>query len=92
LKEDKIVPSLLWQRFKDKITFSPEGYLVFDDTVLDKSYFREIEGIRRQWSGNDHRIIQGIGVVNCLYYNPEIKNFGSLIIEFLTLKMMEKRN
>jgi hypothetical protein len=75
LKNEKIVPSLLWDGLKDKIAFSAEGYLIFDDTVLDKSYSREIEGVRRQWSGNEHRIIQGIGVVNCLYYNPEIEKF-----------------
>jgi len=75
LKEDKIVPSFLWEGVKDKVIFSSEGYLIFDDTVLDKSYSSKIEGTRRQWSGNEHRIIQGIGVVNCLYYNPEVEKF-----------------
>ncbi len=75
LKEEKIVPSQLWDKVKGTIILSPNGYLLFDDTVLNKSYSREIEGVRRQWSGNEHRIIQGIGVVNCLYYNPEVEKF-----------------
>lgn len=31
--------------------------------------------VRRQYSGNEHGVIKGIGVVNCLYFNPEIEHF-----------------
>jgi len=75
LKNEKIVPSQLWDKVKETIILSSKGFLLFDDTVLNKAYSREIEGVRRQWSGNEHRIIQGIGVVNCIYYNPEIERF-----------------
>ena len=75
LKNEKIRPSQLWENVKDKIKFSPKGYLIFDDTVLDKRYSREIETVRKQWSGNEHRVIQGIGCVNCLYYNPGTDEF-----------------
>lgn len=75
LRNEKIRPAQLWENVKDKIKFSQNGYLIFDDTVLDKRYSREIESVRRQWSGNEHRIIQGIGCVNLLYYNPEIDEF-----------------
>jgi hypothetical protein len=44
---------------------------VFDDSVLDKRYSSKIELVRKQYSGNEHRVIKGIGVVNCLYVNPE---------------------
>lgn len=33
------------------------GYVVFDDTVLDKNHSRNIESVRWQYSGNAHGII-----------------------------------
>ncbi|NEP85200.1 MAG: hypothetical protein F6K39_48215 [Okeania sp. SIO3B3] len=30
-----------------------------------------IELVRRQYSGNEHTVVRGIGVVNCLYFNPK---------------------
>jgi hypothetical protein len=44
--------------------------IIFDDTVLDKRYAEEIELTRRQYSGNEHRVIRGIGLVSCVYVNP----------------------
>jgi len=48
---------------------------VFDDTVLDKNFSHAIELVRRQYSGNAHGIIKGIGVVTCVYVNPELDQF-----------------
>ncbi|WNZ43983.1 hypothetical protein Q2T42_19305 [Leptolyngbya boryana CZ1] len=42
---------------------SAEGYVVFDDTVLDKQHSVAIKLIRRQYSGNAHGVIKGISVV-----------------------------
>ncbi len=39
-----------------------EGYLIFDDTVLKKEYANKIELVRRQYSGNEHKVIRGIGI------------------------------
>ena len=41
------------------------------DTVADKRHSFEIEPVRRQWSGNEKRVIKGIGIVTCVYINPE---------------------
>jgi DDE superfamily endonuclease len=46
------------------------GYLIFDDTVLDKSYSHKIEMVRKQYSGNVGGVVLGIGVVVMLYYVP----------------------
>jgi len=43
--------------------------------VLDKNYSHQIELVRRQWSGNAQAVIKGIGVVNCVYVNPETDQF-----------------
>ena len=48
---------------------SPSAYLLFDDTVLDKQYASVIELSRRQYSGNEHRVIRGIGLISCVYVN-----------------------
>jgi len=34
-----------------------------------------IELTRRQYSGNEHKVIRGIGLVNCVYVNPETHCF-----------------
>lgn len=44
----------------------PDAALVFDDTVLDKRFSRKIELVRRQYSGNEHRVIRGIGLISCI--------------------------
>lgn len=78
LKTEKLSPRLLWEKVKDQIIYSPNGAIIFDDTVLDKSYSFAIEGVRRQYSGNEHAVIKGIGLVNCVYYNPEADRFWVL--------------
>jgi len=78
LKTEKLTPRLLWEKVKDRIVYSPAGVIIFDDTVLDKSYSFAIEGVRRQYSGNAQAVIKGIGLVNCVYYNPEIDRFWVL--------------
>jgi len=78
LKTEKLTPRLLWEKVRDQVIFSPNGAIIFDDTVLDKSYWFAIEGVRRQYSGNEHAVIKGIGLVNCVYYNPELDRFWVL--------------
>ncbi len=72
---DKLTPRLLWEQVKDIITTAPTGYLLFDDTIADKNYSFAIELVRRQYSGNAHAIINGIGIVTCVYVNPETEQF-----------------
>lgn len=68
-----MTPRLVWEIVRWQIQASPHGYIVFDDTVLDKNFSHKIEMVRRQYrySGNAHRLIKGIGLVNCVYVNPE---------------------
>ena len=75
LSEKHIPPRMIWDQICSKITFSDRGYILFDDTVLNKEYSKKIEGVRYQYSGNAHRVIRGIGVVNCVYVNPETKEY-----------------
>jgi hypothetical protein len=66
LRGKKLTPRLLWDNVKPLIQVSKYGYLLFDDTVLDKRYSTAIELTRRQYSGNEHRVIRGIGLINCV--------------------------
>lgn len=75
LAGEKITPRLVWENVASQVSASEQGYVVFDDTVLDKQYSFAIELVRRQYSGNAHGVIKGIGVVTCIYINPELDQF-----------------
>ena len=75
LAGERITPRLLWENVRGQVVPSEAGYVVFDDTVLDKSHSKHIDLVRRQYSGNAKSVIRGIGVVNCVYVNPETQQF-----------------
>ena len=75
LKRDKITAKMVWEQVQGQVAPSPTGYLVFDDTVADHNHSRAMEMVRKQWSGNAKRVIRGIGVVNCVYVNPDIGQY-----------------
>jgi hypothetical protein len=75
LRGERITPRLVWDNVEGQVIPTPNGYIVFDDTVLDKNYSFAIELVRRQYSGNAHGVIKGIGVVTCIYVNPEVDQF-----------------
>lgn len=70
LSKEKMSPSLVWDNVRHLIEQSRDGYVLFDDTIIDKNYSHAIELVRRQYSGNAHAVIKGIGVVTCVYVNP----------------------
>lgn len=78
LKGEKLGSALVWEKMQTVYEPSPPGYLMFDDTVLEKPYSSEIQGVRSQYSGCVHRIIKGIGVVNPVYYNPDVDKYWVL--------------
>ena len=67
--DDDVSPNAVWPTVRDIIRRSANACLIFDDTVLDKRHSFKMELVRRQYSGNEHGIVKGIGVVNCLYVN-----------------------
>jgi len=75
LAGDQIRPRLVWENVKGQVVQTPEGYVIFDDTVADKDSSFKIELVRRQYSGNAHGLIKGIGVVTCVYVNPTLDQF-----------------
>lgn len=75
LRRDKLTPALVWEQVKEDIILSDKGYLIFDDTILDKNHSHAIELVSKQYSGNAHGLIKGIGVVTCVYVNPDTEQY-----------------
>jgi len=63
LRRDKLTGRTVWEHSKGDVIQFPNGCLVFDDSVLDKNFSSKIELVRRQYSGNAHGLIKGIGML-----------------------------
>ena len=59
-------PSDVW-RYAKPLTDVTTGYLVADDTVVSKPFSTNIDLARHQYSGREHREVNGIGIVNLLW-------------------------
>ena len=66
LTKSNFTPSDLWQQVKPLVR-RETGYLVADDTLLNKQYSRQNELAKKQYSGDEHRLINGISLVNLLW-------------------------
>ena len=75
LAGERIPPRLVWEHVNPHLVQTEQGYVIFDDTVLDKHYAQHIGLVRRQYSGNAKGVINGIGVVTCVYVNPTLDRF-----------------
>ena len=72
LQRDQLTPRSLWERVKPLLKDSPTAYLLVDDSVQNKQYSRQIELVKRQYSGAEHGLVRGIGVVNLVYSDGEV--------------------
>lgn len=72
LREEKITPRLIWDNVHTQVGMSERGYVVFDDTVLDKNFSSAIALVRHQYSGNAKAVLKGIGGVPCVYVHPDL--------------------
>jgi hypothetical protein len=79
LRREKLTPCLVWENVQPLIQAVDQGYIIFDDTVLDKRFKDEIELSRRQYSGNEHGIIRVIAIVTCVYVNPQTTQFWVIV-------------
>jgi hypothetical protein len=67
LHQKRFMPREVWKLVKDRIEDSKEACLIVDDSVHDKRYSRFIDLVRAQYSGNEHRVVRGIGVVSLVH-------------------------
>jgi hypothetical protein len=75
LRGEKLTPRLLWDNVEHLIQWDEDGSVIFDDSVLDKNSSQCIELVRRQYSGTEHRVIRGIGLISCVYVNVKTGQF-----------------
>jgi len=78
LSHSNLTPRIIRDKALADIPLSPHGFVLFDDTVVDKDFSFDIDMVRSQYSGNAHDVIKGIGVVTCIYYNPDTDEFYAL--------------
>lgn len=67
LRSERLTPRGLWELVRGLINNTPDSFLIFDDSVQDKRYSKAIELVKRQYSGNEHGLVKGIGVVNLVH-------------------------
>lgn len=67
LRRGKVTARDLWALAEPLIENQPEAYLIVDDSVQEKPHSRVIELVKRQYSGNAHGVVKGIGVVNLVH-------------------------
>jgi len=70
LRDEEFDSKNLWSHVKNMVD-KKEGYLIADDSVLDKRFSRNNELVGKHWSGNEHRLISGIDLVNLLWTKGE---------------------
>lgn len=65
LAEAECRPRDVWQAAKNKV--EGPGILVADETIIDKNRSQKIELVRWQYSGTEHDVIRGIGLLNMFW-------------------------
>ena len=56
----------LWDEVSD-IVQPQDGFLVIDDSTLDKPYAKNMDLVYHQWSGKQHRLVNGINICTLLW-------------------------
>lgn len=70
LESSKFNPAEIWNQAKPLVNLK-SGYLISDDSVLDKRYSKENGLVKLQYSGNEHGLVKGIDLVNLLWTDSE---------------------
>lgn len=70
LKDAHCQPKDIWAA-ASKDVVGKQGMLIADDTVLNKSRSDKIELVQWQYSGTEHDIVKGIGMVNFLWLGED---------------------
>ena len=75
LGNDRLRPHHVCEHVKSHVKQTSDGYVIFDDTVLDKRYSKQMALAQRQYSGNAGGIINGISIVTCVYVNAALDRY-----------------
>jgi hypothetical protein len=75
LQNSKFTPKELRELVKNRNDDREEAFLLVDDSVQNKEYSNAIETVKLQYSGNEHRLVKGIGLVNLVHTNGAMGDF-----------------
>ena len=78
LRSERLTSRSLWELVRHLIHDGPEAFLILDDSVQDKRYSRFIALVKRQYSGAEHGLMRGIGIVNLVHSNGVAGDFWPL--------------
>jgi hypothetical protein len=67
-------PRDVWNKAQHYIDKNIPCLLIADDTVLSKKYSRKMNLVNYQYSGNEHDVVAGIGLVNLLWHDLDGEN------------------
>lgn len=66
LTRKSLTPETLWAEVEPFVE-KRNGWFVLDDTVIDKVHSEKIALTYFQWSGNQHKVIKGIGLITLVW-------------------------
>jgi len=66
LTKTKLTPNVLWEHTKGLVDMD-SGYLLLDDSVLDKTFSNKISLAKWMYSGTTHRLTKGIDLINMVW-------------------------
>jgi hypothetical protein len=75
LRSERLTSRSLWELVHSLIQDGPDTFLIVDDSVQDKRYSQRIELVKRQYSGAEHGLVRGIGIVNLVHSNGTAGDF-----------------
>ena len=75
LQSQHLTARHLWELVGGLINDGEHAFLIVDDSVQDKRYSRFIELVRKQYSGAEHGLVRGIGVVNLVHSSGAAGDF-----------------
>lgn len=71
LHRGKLTPRKVWDTVAATIENTPDAYLILDDSVHDKPYAKQIDLVKKQYSGVHHGQVKGIGVLSLVHTTGE---------------------
>ncbi len=75
LRTERLTARGLWELVQHLIADGPDAFLLVDDSVQDKRYSQFIELVKRQYSGAEHGLVRGIGIVNLVHSSGQDGDF-----------------
>lgn len=78
LRHARLTARQVWEVVQRCIQDGPEAFLIVDDSIQDKRYSQKIELVKRQYSGTQHGIVRGIGVVTVVHSTGQPHDFSPI--------------